>query len=105
MGVVIPKVGDQWEVRLPRKRKVVKEVGRIYMAWMRRADGSSVHRPYIAWDRLPKGRHTGIRVRHLLMYGKRLSTKKERDAKFQARFGLRARRDAADSTQSHAEEG
>ena len=84
--MIIPKVGDQWEVCLPGKRKVLKEVGQIYMRWFEREGGSQVRLPYIEWDRLPKGRYTGIRVRHLLMYGKRLSTKKERDAKFRERF-------------------
>ena len=88
---MIPRVGDIWEVIIPatakRKRKrIVKEIGLIYKTWYERANGTQVKRPYCEWKRLPKGRYSGMRVKWLLKYGTRISTKAERDAAFEARM-------------------
>jgi hypothetical protein len=83
--MVKPCVGDIWEVIIPatatRKRKrIVKEIGSIYMTWYSRKDGSHVKHPYCEWKRLPKGRYSGLRVKWLLKYGTRISTAAERQA-------------------------
>lgn len=87
--IVRPKAGDIWEVARPGKRKIVKEVGTVRMVWMQREDGTHVRRPYAAWSRLNKGRYSGIRVKFLLKYGRRVSTKEERDAHLNAMIDRR----------------
>lgn len=80
--MIIPRPGDTWEFRIPGKRKKCKTIwyiGREYK-WEK---GRFVRRPMIMWKRHPKGRYTGIRPRVLLKYGKRISTKAERDARFE----------------------
>lgn len=93
--MIIPHVGDIWEIKLPGKPKKQKEIGTIGMVWVQRENGTEVRRPYVHWDRLPKGRYSGIRVKWLLKYGKRISTKAERDAHFRSLIAkAKARREA-----------
>jgi len=82
--ILRPKIGDIWEVALPGKRKIVKEVGSVRMVWLERKDRTYVRRPYVSWFRLSKGRYSGIRVKWLLRYGRLISTKAEREAHFSA---------------------
>jgi len=79
-----PQVGDEWEVRIPFERKKVKIVGAVTTIMSMRL-GRRI--PYVQWKRLPKGRYSGITLRGLLQYGKRLSTKAERDKKVEERLG------------------
>jgi hypothetical protein len=72
-----PKLGDEWEVRLPGKRRIVKRIGLI---WPRTPRSGHNRKLYVDWLRLPKGRYTGIWLADLLKYGKRLSTRAERRA-------------------------
>ncbi len=65
-----PRKGDIWEVRIPGKSKMTKEVGRVHCDWYRRDDESHCKHPTVDWCRLPKGRHTSIRVKWLLKFGK-----------------------------------
>jgi hypothetical protein len=88
-----PQVGDYWEFKLPGKRKRVKEVGRIamrdfliergmYPDWKDKIETL----PYVHWQRENKGRYTGITVRRLMEFGRRVSTKAERDAHLEAQI-------------------
>lgn len=77
--MIIPRVGDVWEFKLPNKTKRLKEIGKIYMAPYSREDGTMLRSPFIEWTSLTKGRHTGINVRELLKYGTRISSKVEND--------------------------
>lgn len=87
--MIIPRVGDIWEFQIPGKRKKQKEIGAIIRTRVWGPNGTQPLRVYIQWYRLPKGRYSGIRPKTLLKYGRRLSTKAERDAHFEARFLLR----------------
>lgn len=84
--MIIPRRGDVWEYQLPGKPKKRKEIGTVYRVWKHYVEGTR-RVPVVWWSRRPKGRHTGIRVRVLLKYGRRISTKAERDATFAERFG------------------
>lgn len=84
--MIIPRVGDIWEFQIPGKRKKRKRIGAIIRTRVWGPHGTQPLRVYIQWDRLPKGRYSGIRPKTLLKYGRRLSTKAERDADFKARF-------------------
>ena len=77
--MIIPRKGDIWEFQRPGKRKKRKEIGEIFMMLMRKTDGTYVRRPYVQWQRWPKGRYSGIRVKWLLKYGHRISTQAERE--------------------------
>jgi hypothetical protein len=84
-----PKQGDEWEVKLPGKRKIVKIVGSVHRCWVQYWVGTisqQKRRPYVMWQRAPKGRYSGVTVKALIKYGKRLSTKAERDARAEARW-------------------
>lgn len=72
-----PNLGDEWELRVPFTKPIVKVVGQIRTTYSN-LKGHQV--PYVAWKRLPKGRYSGVTVEGLVKYGKRLSTKAERDA-------------------------
>jgi len=92
-----PKVGDEWEFKLPGKPKRTKRVGKVKRLWVDKYDEN--HRwagqkriMYIEWYRLPKGRYSGIRVKLLLKHGKRISTKAERQAAQDARWEEMERR-------------
>lgn len=92
--MIIPRVGDIWEFKLPGRLKRVKEIGSIYLRWYEgKWDGHQftrdIRRPAIEWYRLPKGRYTGIRPKTLLKYGRRISTKAERDARLKAMVAAR----------------
>jgi hypothetical protein len=99
---VLPEAGDYWELKLPGKRKRIKEVGRVdtkdfiaergtYPEWKDKV----VRLPYIHWARANKGRYTGITVRKLLEFGRRVSTKAERDAHLDSLIAkAKAKRDA-----------
>lgn len=93
-----PRPGDIWELKIPGKRKVTKEVGRVEMTQMSRKDGSLVRRPYVNWARLPKGRYSGIRVKWLLKHGRLVSTRAERDAEFEELIRRRKAERAARET-------
>jgi hypothetical protein len=84
---VLPQAGDYWEFKLPGKQRRVKEVGYVdtkdfivergtYPEWKDKVE----RLPYVFWARANKGRYTGITVRRLLEFGRRVSTKAERDA-------------------------
>jgi len=87
-----PQVGDEWEFKLPymkaKRKKVVGEIGTrefivergTYPKWK---DKTEVL-PYVHWERQPKGRYTGITVRRLMEFGRRISTKAEREARYAA---------------------
>ncbi len=79
-----PNVGDEWEVCVPFSRRKVKIVGAITVIFSAH-QGKRI--PYIRWKRLPKGRYSGITLKGLLSYGKRLSTQAERDAAIDKRLG------------------
>jgi hypothetical protein len=86
-----PKVGDIWEYRLPLKPKRTKEVGRVHRKWIDKQDANgnwSGQRRimYVGWRRLPKGRYSGIRVKVLMKYGKRISTRAIRNAEQDQRW-------------------
>lgn len=90
----MPQVGDDWEIRVPGKSKKVKTVGSVELRHFSKWNGDSLKwehysKPYVWWERRNKGRYTGLTVETLLKYGKRLSTKAERDAAFEARFAKR----------------
>jgi hypothetical protein len=94
--MIIPRVGDYWEFKCPGKSKKVKEIGDIRFRWFEGKWDASIreftpnhHRIFIWWDRRPKGRYSGIRPKVLLKYGRRISTKAERDAHFQAQVEAR----------------
>lgn len=87
-----PQAGDIWEFRLPGKRKRVKEVGSVGQVWGKRVDGTEGHYPYVYWQREPKGRYSGLSVRLLLLHGRRVSTKAERDAHLNAQIEKAKRR-------------
>jgi uncharacterized protein YecE (DUF72 family) len=85
-----PKAGDYWEFQLPGKPKRTKEVGSIcykdflvergtYPEWKDKTQRLL----YVRWARLNKGRYSGITVRMLMKFGRRISTKAEREAHFQ----------------------
>lgn len=83
-----PQVGDCWEFKLPHmKAKRVKTVGSISTQEFiveRATEYPWNHKtamlPYVNWKRANKGRYTGITVRRLIEFGRRVSTKAERDA-------------------------
>ena len=88
-----PSPGDYWEFKLPGKRKRVKEVGSIgmkdfivergtYPEWKDKIETLE----YVHWRRENKGRYTGITVRRLTEFGRRVSTKAERDAHLSAQI-------------------
>jgi hypothetical protein len=78
-----PQVGDEWEVRRPGKRKIVK---RIHLIWSRMSRSGGLNRLYADWERLPKGRYSGIWMKDLIKYGTRLSTRAERKLDQERRF-------------------
>ncbi len=80
-----PNVGDEWELCVPFTRRIVKTVGQI--TTIRTRDGKLI--PYVRWKRLPKGRYSGVTLEGLVSYGKRLSTKAERDAAIDKRLAAR----------------
>lgn len=93
-----PQAGDYWEFQLPGKRKCTKEVGRIgtteifiergtYPEWKDKTETL----PYVHWKRQNKGRYTGITVSRLMEFGRRVSTKAEREAHLQAQIERRKR--------------
>ena len=82
----LPVTGDYWELQLPGKRKRTKEVGRLSKVWGKRTDTTEGFYPYVDWARANKGRYTGISLRLLLKYGRRVSTKAERDAHLQTQI-------------------
>lgn len=75
-----PQVGDYWEFKLPGKRKRLKEVGAVEQRFGKRVDGTQGEYDYVNWKREPKGRYSGLSVYLLLLHGRRVSTKAERDA-------------------------
>lgn len=81
-----PRVGDIWEVRRPGKRRIVKEIGKIYVCDWAPDFASSKQKLWVEWSRLPRGRYSGISYPALLFYGKRLSTKAQRRAEQKARW-------------------
>jgi hypothetical protein len=86
-----PKIGDIWEFRLPGKPKRQKEVGRVHRKWVDKQDANGNWAGqrrimYVGWRRLPKGRYSGIRVKLLMKYGKRISTRAIRQAEQDARW-------------------
>ena len=96
------QVGDEWEVRVPGKRKKIKEVGEVYKCWLpvRDEHGNYVFKKegygvvqkrvwWVPWRRQNKGRYTGIRVDALHQYGRLISTKEQRDKKFEALWKAR----------------
>ena len=86
----VPQVGDEWEFRLPHmKAKRVKIVGSISEREFiieRATNYPWKHKtamlPYINWARQNKGRYTGVTVRRLMEFGRRVSTQAEREAKY-----------------------
>lgn len=68
--MIIPRIGDVWEYKLPNKRKKIKTIHRVSWIWCERKNGSLVRKPFVEWKRLPKGRYTSLRVKSLLKYGK-----------------------------------
>ena len=93
-----PKVGDIWEFRLPGKPKRQKEIGSVRRKWVDKFDASGNWAGqrrimYVQWHRLPKGRYSGVRVKLLMKYGKRISTRAIRQAEQDKRWEeMRARR-------------
>lgn len=79
----LPQVGDEWEVYRPGKKRLVKQVGAISGIW---SEGRGKHIPYVNWKRLNKGRYSGLTVYRLMQWGRRLSTKAERDKKIDERL-------------------
>lgn len=66
-----PRIGDVWEYTRPTKRKIRKQIGRIFRTWYTRArDGKELLLPTIEWKREAKGRRTHVRVKWLLQYGR-----------------------------------
>ena len=91
-----PAVGDYWEIKLPGKRRKTKEVGAVEMRFFvvgydenRRPINKQLE--YVEWARLPKGRYSGIKVSVLMKYGRRISTKAERDARIKESVERRKR--------------
>jgi hypothetical protein len=82
---VKPQVGDEWEVRVPGKRRKVKIIGDIYKRWIGLFPNQK-RVLYAAWRRANKGRYTGISVASLKRFGKRLSTAAERTAAQEKRW-------------------
>lgn len=54
------------------------------MKTYRKQDGTFTRHPFIDWERLPKGRYSGLRAKTLLTYGQRISSLAERNAEFEA---------------------
>ena len=103
---VTPQEGDYWSFKLPGKRRRQKEVGRIsmrdfvvergtYPEWKDKLE----RLPYVYWARENKGRYTGITVRRLIEFGRRVSTKAERDAIFNRQLDAALARRAAERAQ------
>lgn len=88
----IPRVGDEWEFALPNKSKKRKIIASISYEWHRgkwdddTCKYSMSRHPRVNWQRRNKGRYSSLRVKWLMKYGRRISTKAERDAKFEARM-------------------
>jgi hypothetical protein len=81
-----PRSGDDWEFKLPGKSKKVKRIGYVMRRYISVYDESgnwkgSKRIVYVNWQRLPKGRYSGIRVKTLMKHGKRICTRKEREAR------------------------
>ncbi|PSR24728.1 MAG: hypothetical protein C7B46_20920 [Sulfobacillus benefaciens] len=87
--MIIPRRGDIWEYQLPGQRKKRKEIGTITRQRRYLSAHSQPLRVFIAWKRRPKGRYSGIWPKALLRYGRRVSTRAEREAAFAARIAER----------------
>ncbi len=92
---IIPAIGDEWEFRFPGgpvKRKIVGRLSIFKHSALkdRDRDRTRKRKVYVHWRRLPKGRYTGLYLRTLMILGKRVSTKSERDAAIDARIAARA---------------
>lgn len=75
MPTPYPKAGDAWEVRIPGRPLKTKIVGHVgYFG--------ALGCQYVSWRRRNKGRYTGITVKALRKWGRRVSTEKERDQHF-----------------------
>jgi hypothetical protein len=85
---LFPRVGDEWEFKLPGKSKKLKVVDRIHFdehrgEWdFEKCRYAQSWHFRVHWKRQNKGRYTSLRVKALLKYGRRLSTKAERDQHF-----------------------
>ncbi len=98
-----PQVGDEWEFKLPGKPRRVKVVGSVDERHGKRVDGTTGPYPYVSWERLPKGRYTGLSVWLLMQYGRRISTKVERDTHLESLIArAKARREAERVTKQQA---
>lgn len=82
-----PQVGDKWEFRLPDKPKKIKIVGSVHPEGVY---GNGI--PRVSWQRRNKGRYTGLNIDTLHKYGKRLSTKAERDKHFKDQVNANRKR-------------
>ncbi len=86
--LVRPLVGDEWELKRPGKRKIMKQIGEIYVR--RFGEGKDergrvrARKWAVRWKRQPKGRCSGCTLRQLMLYGRRISTAAERRARYEA---------------------
>lgn len=69
-----PKPGDLWRYKTPSmERWKKKRVGHISLCRMPRRINGEIKKnlliPCVTWDKLPKGRDSGISVKSLLTYG------------------------------------
>lgn len=93
--MIIPRIGDEWEFRLPGKSKKTKRIRAIWFEWHRGAwnpetcKHEETRHPRAHWERRNKGRYTSLRIKWLLKHGRRISTKAERDAHFLAQVNRR----------------
>jgi len=78
--MIIPRKGDEWEFKVPGKRKQRKIIHCIAVERWEDTHGQRHQRVVVWWDHLPKGRYSGLRVKTLLQYGRRIRTEAERDA-------------------------
>jgi hypothetical protein len=63
-----PKAGDVWEFKLPNKSKKRKTINRVTLSWCA-SKGRQYRAMVVWWERLPKGRYTGLRVKKLIKHG------------------------------------
>lgn len=94
--IVRPLVGDEWEYKRPGKQKLVKTIGKIYVARNEKSKDDRgrvrARKWRVDWKRQPKGRYTGTTVRALLLYGRRIQTAAEWQARIEA---IRIKREMA----------
>lgn len=71
-----PKIGDVWKIKRKGRfvTKTVGDISRIYFS-------EGYRLPWIEWERLPKGRYSGIRAKWLMKNGVRIKSASQEEGK------------------------